>query len=134
MGSTSLNLFKHREAKGNSAEGWFYENVEKQLCWLKSSRDWPVDQSFGIPVRQNLAGGPRMQLSKIVWESGICVLSKGLVQGANCFPSDKSLSEINLLVNFSGIHSQQCHLFTIVLPSDHLPSVSDPLLSTPTAS
>lgn len=60
------------------------------------------------------------------------VLSKGLVQGANCFPSDESLSEFNLLVNYSGIHSQQSHLFTIVLPSDHLPSINTCPLGTPT--
>lgn len=67
-----------------------------------------------------------MELSTLVWESRICVWSKGLVQGANCSPPDKSLSELSLLVNLSGIHPQQHHLSMLVPPSDHLPSISPP--------
>lgn len=93
-----------------------------------------ADQCFVIPVRQNLGSHPLLELLKIVRESGMSVLSKGLVQGANFFPSDESLSEFNLLVNYSGIHSQQSHLFTIVLPSDHLPSMNTCPLGTPTNS
>lgn len=74
MRATSLKVFKHREAEGNSAKDWFYENAEKVLCWLESPRDWPIDQYFGILVIWNLT-----ELSETVWESRMCVLSKGLV-------------------------------------------------------
>jgi hypothetical protein len=46
----------------------------------------------------------------------------------------RPLSELNLLVNLSGIHSQQRHLFMIVLPSDHLPFVNSSPMGIPTAS
>lgn len=46
----------------------------------------------------------------------------------------RPLSTLSLPVNLSGIRSPQCHLFAIVLPSDHLPFVNSPPLGTPTAS
>ena len=57
-----------------------------------------IDQYFGIPMRQNLARGPLVELSDCVGK-WVCVLNKGLVQGTNFPPPDMSLSEFNVLVN-----------------------------------
>lgn len=127
--SSELHISKEVQAQGGCRKlcsGLALQECGKLFCQLAFSRNFPVDLYFRMPVRKNLARYlPHVSAEDYLGKGRVC-----FEQGPITFQQislAQPLSELNLLVNLSGIHFQQHHLFMIVLPSDHLPSINSPL-------